>query len=187
MSTLKLIHDTYGYEKRLNFFKVNLEENNPKNILDIGCGTGDLLTIPISSHFTKIKVYGFDSDKYSIDIASQNNILSNLTFLNDLKIVEDSKFNVVIASEVIEHVEDPYQFLLNLRSYIDNTSKSKIFITLPNGFGPYEFNTLIENILYTLKISILIKSLVSILLCFKLDHIVKRICKSIGHCLGQHI
>jgi ubiquinone/menaquinone biosynthesis C-methylase UbiE len=173
MSTLKLIHDTYGYEKRLNFFKVNLEEINPKNILDIGCGTGDLLTIPLSSHFTKIKVYGFDSDKYSIDIASQNNILSNLSFLNDLKIVEDSKFNVVIASEVIEHVEDPYQFLLNLRTYIDNTSKSKIFITLPNGFGPYEFNTLIENILYTLKINFLIKSIKSLFISNAINNLQK--------------
>lgn len=159
MSSLNLSHDTYGYEKRLNFFIENIEDINPNNILDIGCGTGDLLTIPLSQYFIKTKVYGFDSDDTSIEIATQNNSYKNLYFIKDINIIKDSKFNVVMASEVIEHVEDPHQFLLDLRSYIDNSSKSRIFITLPNGFGPYEFNTLIENIFHILKINILIKSI----------------------------
>jgi len=159
MSTLNLLHDTYGYEKRLNFFKKNLNDIHPNNILDIGCGTGDLLTIPLSLYFLETKVYGFDSDNISIDMATKNNNYKNLVFLKDLNIIKNSKFNVVIASEVIEHVEDPHQFLLDLSSYLDNTSKSRIFITLPNGFGPYEFNTLIENIFHILKINSLIQNI----------------------------
>ena len=159
MSSLDIIHDTYGYEKRLNFFKENIKALHPINILDIGCGTGDLLTIPISQYFKETKVYGFDSDNTSIEIAARNNNYKNLYFLKDLDKIKDSKFSVVMASEVIEHVEDPHQFLLDLRNYIDNSSKSRIFITLPNGFGPYEFNTLIENIFHILKINFLIKSI----------------------------
>ena len=173
MSTLNLKHDTFGYEKRLNFFKENLEDIKPINILDIGCGTGDLLTIPLSKYFIKTKVYGFDSDINSIDIASKNNILNNLFFLKDLETIKDAKFNVVIASEVIEHVENPYQFLLDLRSYIDNSTNSRIFITLPNGFGPYEFNTLIENIFYILKINLLIKSIKKIFISDSVTHVHK--------------
>ena len=142
MSSLNIIHDTYGYEKRLNFFKENIKDLQPNNILDIGCGTGDLLTIPISQYFKETKVYGFDSDNTSIEIATRNNSYKNLYFLKDINIIKDSKFNVVIASEVIEHVEDPHQFLLDLRSYIDYSSKSRIFITLPNTIIESQIDTL---------------------------------------------
>lgn len=146
MNFLQLKHDPYGHNKRLDFFVSILGSKMPSMVLDIGCGTGELLTFPLAFKFPNIQFYGVDSDFQSIEIAKGNNCPQNLKFFTSLDDVIDLGFDIVLASEVIEHVENPFDFLLTLRSKLNNNGL--ILLTVPNGFGPFEFGTLIENLLY---------------------------------------
>jgi SAM-dependent methyltransferase len=148
MKYLKLKHDPYGHKKRYDFFVQIIKKNKPKNILDLGCGTCEMLTTPLASTFKGITFYGVDSDEESISIAKKNNSNENLNLYNKIEEINLDKFDLIIASEVIEHVDDPYNFLLNLRNRLN--INGVIMITVPNGFGPFEIGTLFENIIYVL-------------------------------------
>jgi hypothetical protein len=52
---------------------------------------------------------------------------------------------VIIASEVVEHVDDPQGFLAGLRARLSATGH--MIVTLPNGLGPYEAVTTVEVLL----------------------------------------
>lgn len=146
MNYLNLEHDPYGHEKRFGFFTTIFDTNKPNSVLDIGCGTGEMLTVPLALKYPHIQFYGVDSDYESIAIARSNNCPVNLKLFTSMEEVRGIQFDMVVASEVIEHVESPYDFLISLRQHV--TEGGRIILTVPNGFGPFELGTLIENILY---------------------------------------
>lgn len=53
-------------------------------------------------------------------------------------------FDLIIASEVIEHVEDPSGFLRMLASRLNR--KGTLIVTVPNGYGPFEFTSLLTSL-----------------------------------------
>lgn len=128
--------------KRLDFVVNCIIEYKPKRVLDMGCGTGANLTEPLAEHFPSVQFIGVDSDKGSIEFAQRVKRYQNADYalLDDMDTL--GKFDLVIASEVIEHVEDPDAFLYSLKSRL--TEKGKIVITLPNGYGPFEIASLLE-------------------------------------------
>lgn len=157
MNYLNLEHDPYGHEKRFGFFTTIFDTNKPKTVLDIGCGTGEMLTVPLALKYPQIKFYGVDSDYESIAIAKANNCPFNLKLFTSLEEVGDMQFDMVVASEVMEHVESPYDFLLALKQRV--TEGGRIILTVPNGFGPFELGTLTENILHISGMLKLVKML----------------------------
>lgn len=97
-------------------------------VLDLGCNTGDLSFFMAE----KVKeVVGIDYDQKLIDIAQKENIKPNLTFycreaLEYLK--ENSKqFDVLILSHILEHLDDPKQFLTDFKKHF-----KFIYIELPD-------------------------------------------------------
>ncbi len=81
-------------------------------ILDIGCGDG-IIARDIASFFENAEVVGMDANAKSLEIARSKPNPQNLSFLElnfmqaDLTEMEKlGKFDVVICSEVFEHVED---------------------------------------------------------------------------------
>jgi len=129
----------YGIKKRLLYLTLVIERLSPKKVLDIGCGTGSQLTIPLAERFPDILFVGSDKDEESIKYAKRSNELSNLSFVCGDNFKE-KKFDLIIASEVIEHVEQPIEFLMMLKEKL--LEKGKMVVTLPNGYGPFEFLTL---------------------------------------------
>lgn len=86
------------------------------NILDVGCG-GGLLAEPMAR--LGANVTGVDASKEAITVASRHAKASGLDIkyiAGDLAAVflETKKFDVVIASEVIEHVLEPRVFIRDL-------------------------------------------------------------------------
>lgn len=128
-------------------------------ILEVGCGEGNI-TVPLGSLNCKVKA--IDINEKSVQITKEK--LSRYHFDNVQVNIEDAnqflskeQFDVVIASEVIEHVPNPRDFVRNI---IANLKPLGLFIiTVPNGYGPYEIRNriLLDRISHSRKISKLLK------------------------------
>lgn len=141
--------NSYGYGKRLRFVRHAIEKYIKENhfnkrsvkILDIGCGTGFYLTFPLMS--LGYNIIGVDPDLESIEYAKRINIYPNGSFIkSELKDLSSYNiFDIIICSEVLEHVEDPETFLYILKTKLKYNGI--IILTIPNGFGAYEIDSFI--------------------------------------------
>lgn len=145
----------YGFKKRYDFLCEVLDATKPQAVLDVGCGTGDFLTIPLARTFPEIQFDGIDSDKGTVEYARKKNDLRNLKFILQEEFVSARRYDLVVISEVLEHVEDPVEFMRFYRSLL--TPEGKIVLTIPNGSGPFEVMAFAENILYFLGVTKLFK------------------------------
>lgn len=152
----KIIFDenVYGYFKRTSFFISTIERYRKEyllkkdniTVLEVGCGTGSYISLPIAQkgYF----VTGIDLDSLSINRALQlckENNIKNISFLKTSfeKYSEKRKFDVVILSEVLEHVSNPVFFLNKAKTMLKE--KGLILVTVPNGRGWFEFESFIFN------------------------------------------
>jgi SAM-dependent methyltransferase len=131
-----LPENAFGQRKRLHVAAEILAARKAKAVLDVGCGSGQLLTLPLAKNFPDIQFTGLDEDNASIGWARSQYPPSNLRFVLPQELATDARFDLIIASEVIEHVEDPAGFLAWLRGHL--APGGAVFLTIPNGFGPYE-------------------------------------------------
>jgi len=120
---------------RLRFIVDALSPRRPRALLDIGCGTGEQLTRHLATFFPEASVHGVDSDAPSIAYARERFASSsNARFFTD---VPADVYDAVVASEVLEHVEDPRGFLEFLRGKLKDDGF--LILTVPNGYGSSEW------------------------------------------------
>jgi SAM-dependent methyltransferase len=126
--------------KKLKFLvgELDLVGPAPLDILEIGCGSGNI-AIPLASLGHRVR--GTDIDVKSIEYArSRGSRFPNLslevadidTSTGPLK----SRYDAVIASEVLEHLTDPGGTLARLRPLVKGNGV--LLVTIPNGYGPWE-------------------------------------------------
>lgn len=152
-----MIENTYGLAKRLSFVSNIVSERRPLNVLDVGCGTGANLTALLAKQFPDTQFIGVDSDEASIRFANQKNAVANARYVTDAEAGDLGLFDLVIASEVIEHVEDPDAFLQFLRSCL--APGGQLILTLPNGLGPFEHTSFVETLMHMTGIYRVMRSL----------------------------
>jgi SAM-dependent methyltransferase len=141
---LALSEDAYGRAKRQLFVESVIREAQPRTVLDFGCGTGTQLTWPLAEAFPQVSFLGIDSDQITIDWARRQPAQPNLTYVTQDNTPPDQRFDMVIASEVLEHVEAPDELL---RHFHDRLSDGgRLVVTIPNGHGPFETMSLIEHV-----------------------------------------
>jgi SAM-dependent methyltransferase len=101
-----------------------------KNLLDIGCGIGVNIK-RININHPDIKVSGSDLTEDIIKLARKYVNNPDVNFiLNDIsKNSVNDKFDLVLCSQVLEHIEDDVAALKN----IYKISKKYILITVPSG------------------------------------------------------
>ena len=100
-------------------------------VLDVGCGCGNI-SLPIAS--LGHEVVGVDLDPESIRIAAERNPFPDRArFLaaraEDLDLRQP--FDAIVASEVVEHVPEPFKLLSDLRRALK--PDGIMIVTIPNG------------------------------------------------------
>lgn len=105
------------------------------NILDVGCG-GGILSEPLAR--LGASVTGVDACKENIEIAkfhsNKDNQTKNINFIcstiEEFAENSDTKFDAVVASEIIEHVDNPQLFITSMSSLLKDGGD--LFITTLN-------------------------------------------------------
>lgn len=125
----------------------DVKDKNQVRILDIGCGTGELVTSHLGS--LGASVLGIDLHLPSIERAWMKNTFDNVEFeCVSIDKLADRRFYVIICSELLEHLDDPSK-MLNLVSGMLKEAGICI-ITIPNGYGPKEMENRLYQLLYGL-------------------------------------
>lgn len=110
-----------------------VKNNKTSNILDIGCGNGSL-AIQLSKLGFK-NLYGTDASQQGIYIANQS--LKGRFYLQDLNSeklpeeLEKLNFDIIISTEVIEHLYDPHAFIQFCKRILINSGGGELILSTP--------------------------------------------------------
>lgn len=134
---------SYGIVKRVQVFSGWIKDFKRRegrqilSILDFGCGTGLTLTRPLGR--TGDAILGVDTHAASVASAERQNPFKNVRYrladISDL-LSAGEHFDVIICSEVLEHLEDPGRYLQGFRRLMK--TPGLLIISVPNGNGPFE-------------------------------------------------
>ncbi len=129
----------------LKSLKEKLRENKRRNssvrIFEVGCFEGDLIfkLKSLLDEEYNLDFMGIDLSSQAIDFASKRkefikakNCQFKVMDANDLKF-ENSQFDIVICSEVIEHIEKPMKVLREIYRVLKK--QGLVIITTPNEGG----------------------------------------------------
>ena len=107
-------------------------------ILEVACGGGGI-TLPLASLGSRVTAFDIDAESVDqLQTIARHRGVSNLTVALDNGYTFDhgQKYDIVIASEVFEHVLEPARLAANIRRHM--TLGSLLIVTTPNGYGPWE-------------------------------------------------
>jgi len=105
--------NSYYYENLKTLFKDLMPDSNESNVLEVGCGTGDIVAM-LNPHFG----VGADISSKMISIAkSKYKMNKNLSFIeaDADAISSDENFDYIILPDVLEHLCDCALTLKNLK------------------------------------------------------------------------
>ena len=159
------VYARYYLELEILKFILKKSSNNSIKVLDIGCGDGVFINL-IKKHLKKrnLTCYGIDSSEIAIKTAKEKNIQANFKIANVYNVpFEDGFFDIILSSDVIEHLLNQKRFLSEISRV--GTEKSTIIIGTPirfleihldkmhhHEFFPLEFKILLENFFRDIKI-----------------------------------
>jgi SAM-dependent methyltransferase len=121
------IHPKHKLTNYHQFFIDNIIQG--ENVLDIGCGYG-AVSRSIAAAYPESNIVGVDINPQNISMAKSADNPKNLKFIisDALKVDLKNKFDVVVLSNVLEHINDRVIFLKNLKSL---SSSKKFLIRVP--------------------------------------------------------
>ena len=115
----------------LTYVKNINNDLNPKNVLDFGCGDGRL-TLEMKKNGVP-KITGIDISEQALNYAKTFNQSSNgnVKLISDFNEIKDMKFDLIVAMEVLEHIEENQlpEIIHNLSKILDENGK--FLITVP--------------------------------------------------------
>lgn len=95
-----------------------LEANNlsPSTICEVGCGAGEILKCLAMEFGDNVMFSGYEISPQAFEICRKKETQNLKFYLNDLLEESDSTFDVVMAIDVFEHIENHFEFLRKLRT-----------------------------------------------------------------------
>lgn len=123
------------------------EASRGRKVLHLGCTnhpyTQDAIDRDMLLHFELEKIadelYGFDFDRRGLDLlersGSRNLFRADLEKLQEVALEE--KFDVIIAGEMIEHLNNPGLFLEGIQRFMD--AGTRLLITTVNAYSAMRF------------------------------------------------
>ena len=97
------LHWGFRYLSLLRSVVSKVEELDPKSILDFGCGDGRLLS-ELVPRFPVSELWGVDVDGRALRFAGAFHDEAKVLFARSLKELRGKRFDVIVASEVMEHI-----------------------------------------------------------------------------------
>ena len=103
-----------------------------KKILDVGCGNGWLAALLIEKGYD---VYGTDASQLGIEIANQRHL--GRFFVQDLSkdtlpdALAAHAFQVIISTEVVEHLYDPKKYVAFCKTVLQHSQGSEFIVSTP--------------------------------------------------------
>ena len=109
-------HEEHSSWKAKQITKI-LRKNNiiPSSVCEIGCGAGEILNCLANEYGDGVAFSGYDISPQSIEICRKKEKQNLHFFLKDMFDEELVTFDVVMAIDVLEHVEDYFGFLRKLK------------------------------------------------------------------------
>jgi len=101
---------------KAEWIKQIIEKNklSPKSICELGCGVGEILKI-LSNTYPEKEFFGYEISPQAYEIAKKKE-KDNLSFkLQNLLEGNQEHFDIAMAIDVFEHVEDYFDFLRKLK------------------------------------------------------------------------
>ncbi len=108
-------HSLTGHNPRKNYRMImrSLQLRDNDVLLDVGCGTGEILT-GISAKYPKARLYGLDISRKMLQVAGKKNSDGRITYIcGDAEKLpfRDNMFDVLVTSESFHHYPNPQQAL----------------------------------------------------------------------------
>ncbi len=123
----------YVAKNRFDFIKTALGTDDFK-FLEIGSGAGGFGAALIGAGMKVENYVGVELDPYLTNYARGRGLnVVNADFMDD-SFGEDS-FQVVMFTQVLEHINDPGSFLLKVRSVMKENQRGMVYIEVPNHYS----------------------------------------------------
>lgn len=121
------VHSKNRHMKYHDFFIDNIKKD--ENILDIGCGYG-ILANAIAERSNCNKIYGIEINEAKVEKAKNSYSHEKINFIlgDATKINLEGKFDVVILSNVLEHLTNRGEFLKKVKA---NIQPDRFLIRVP--------------------------------------------------------
>jgi len=123
----KLLTENLPYRFEWIINQINKLNNKNLKILDIGCNQGILLSALKKEGYNNLT--GIDVSKTEIKHSKTINPEIAFKYMSYKDIKEN--YDVIIATEVLEHIEDPKDFIKKIFTH----SNKLVLITTPIGFN----------------------------------------------------
>ena len=121
------VHTKHKHTAYHNFFIKNISTG--ETVLDVGCGNG-ALAYDVAQNIPGVNIYGIDLSEENIDFAKSNFQHENLEFVVGDALIDlpGKRFDVVILSNVLEHIEHRVEFL---KGVVQKIRPKRILIRVP--------------------------------------------------------
>ena len=117
----------------------------PKNVLDVGCGAGANALL-FRKKFPGIKLYGIELNPNAAQVArgSLDYVFNGYAEKFDFQSAQISPktLDLVLLADVLEHLYNPWDFLLKLKPYL--STACRLLISIPNVQNIHLINQLIK-------------------------------------------